>query len=72
VVQEHRLVRRRRLDQLRAMEAEVAAGPHADRLPTAVLARGIATHEVLLAWIDDLLERLAEVDAGASAVDRAG
>ena len=58
VLEEHRLQRGRRLDQLRAMQAEVAVGVHADRLPTAVLARGIATHEVLLGWIDDLLERL--------------
>jgi DNA-binding PadR family transcriptional regulator len=71
-LEEHRLVRRRRLDQLRAMEAQVAAGEHADRLPTAVLARGIATHDVLLAWIDDLLERLAEADGGAPARAGAG
>ena len=44
------------------MRADFEGGEHADRLPAAVLARGIATTEVLLGWIDDLLARLGAAE----------
>jgi DNA-binding PadR family transcriptional regulator len=56
-LQEHRVLRERRTEQLEAM---LAALPPADnaRLPTAVLRRGIALHRLHQEWIDDVLELL--------------
>ena len=48
------------------------AVPDSLRSPLVVTVFCGPTHQVLLAWIDDVLQRLAEADAGASAVDRAG
>jgi DNA-binding PadR family transcriptional regulator len=54
---EHRLVRERRLEQLRTMLAALGRDA-ARRLPAHVLRRGIALAELNLEWIDDVLEVL--------------
>jgi virulence activator alpha len=47
-----RLEHLRRLDRLHAMHA--ALGEHAAGLPSLTLRRGIAYHEMMVAWIDDV------------------
>ena len=54
---DHRLLRERRLEELREVEAALAERD-ARRLPAAVLRRGIALARLHIHWIDEVLEQL--------------
>jgi DNA-binding PadR family transcriptional regulator len=56
-LQEHRLLRERRLEQLNAMLAALSPR-HAQRLPTAVLRRGAELARMNVEWIDEVLGHL--------------
>jgi DNA-binding PadR family transcriptional regulator len=56
---EHRLLRERRLEQLQAIRAALRP-EDVRRLPSAVLARGIALAELHLRFIDDALDLVAD------------
>jgi hypothetical protein len=56
-LQEHRLLRERRLDQLDAMRAALSPADER-RLPTAVLRRGAELARMNLEWIDEVLGHL--------------
>jgi hypothetical protein len=58
-LQDHRLMRERRLEQLEAMLAALDDAD-AQRLPTAVLRRGIALARLNLEWIDEVTGVLAD------------
>jgi DNA-binding PadR family transcriptional regulator len=53
-LQEHHVMRERRLEELRAMSAALESGD-IGRLPAAVLERGIALTQLHLEWIDDVI-----------------
>jgi DNA-binding PadR family transcriptional regulator len=61
-LREHRLVRERRLEQLRAIGAALSDRDER-RMPTAVLRRGIALAELHLDWIDEVLGLLDDAPA---------
>jgi DNA-binding PadR family transcriptional regulator len=58
-LQDHRLMRERRLEDLQAMASALDRGD-VGRLPAAVLRRGIALAELHLRWIDDVLDTVAQ------------
>jgi DNA-binding PadR family transcriptional regulator len=53
-LQDHRLMRERRLEELQAMSAALTHGD-IGRLPAAVLRRGVALTQLHLEWIDDVI-----------------